>query len=156
MKNTIAALTCLFALVHSSSADERVALKDVPANALKALLVQSGGAQLRGLSREVEGDRIIYEAKWKSGGRTCEAEVDASGTLLKVGTEIKVKDLPEAVRDRVRKIAGADARIKEAEKVMVVTYEVEIEKDGKEIELTLSATGKALGEVVEGDENDDN
>lgn len=99
------------------------------------------------------------EAKWEKEGANFEAEfeigeteqsvlIDASGRILETEVEIKVEELPTAVKDYITK-NYKDAKIKEAAKITdtkgMVNYEAEIK--GKD--LIFDSTGKFIKEEVE-------
>lgn len=99
------------------------------------------------------------EAKWEKEGANFEAEfeigeteqsvlLDASGRILETEVEIKVEELPTAVKEYVTK-NYKDTKIKEAAKITdakgMVTYEAEIK--GKD--LIFDSDGKFVKEEVE-------
>ena len=76
------------------------------------------------------------------------------------------EELPAAVRAALTKEAG-EARVKELERKEIrailtvqrlptpqTVYEAEFEKDGKEIEILIDATGKVLSRKAEADDDD--
>ena len=80
------------------------------------------------------------------------------GLINAKGNEIKASDLPEAVRATLEKEApGAEIEeIEKEEEDGQVVYEIEVEIDGKEMELEIAADGTLLEkEVEEGDDDDD-
>jgi len=107
----------------------------------------------------------VKEVKWEKEGVNFEAEFevgetdqsvvyDASGKLIEMEVEIKVDQLPPAVKDYISK-NYKDAKIKEATKITdgngTVTYEAEL----KEKDLIFDSTGKFIKEVVEENKDKD-
>ena len=80
------------------------------------------------------------------------------GLINAKGNEIKASDLPEAVRATLeREAPGAEIEeIEMEEEGGKVVYEIEVEIDGKEMELEIAADGTLLEkEADEGDDDDD-
>lgn len=111
---------------------------------------------------EVELD--IYEVELAGG---IEVMVAPDGVVVAVETADTLENLPQAVADAIKALAG-DASVEEIEKKVtyaevqiveletpVTTYEAEFVKDGREIEVELSADGKVLSLEEEGDDDDD-
>jgi hypothetical protein len=131
--------------------------QDVPAAVEEAFNQKYPDAKKVAWASEDDG----YEAAFKLKGKKMEAEFDAKGNWLETDTEMKVKDLPEAVTKAIAD-QFPDAEIEEAERVSTPqwaeAYEVEVEweKEGKEMEMELvfSKDGKLLSKEM-GDEDDD-
>src|SRR5207302_5672129 len=64
------------AVVHLG-ADQKIQMKDLPPAVQKAIQDQTAGAQVKGLSKEVEGGKTFYEAETVVNGRTRDLLFDA-------------------------------------------------------------------------------
>lgn len=134
--------------------------QDVPAVVTEAFQAKYPDA------KKVEWDsgEDEYEVTFKLKGKKMEAEFDARGNWLETETEIKVKDLPEAVTKAIAD-QFPDAEIGEAERIYTPkwteAYEVEVEweKEGKEvkIEAVYGIEVRLLSKEMEddGDEDED-
>jgi hypothetical protein len=104
----------------------------------------------------------LYEVDLKDGAKESSMVISEQGVVESIETVIPVDSLPKAVAD-----AAAGAKIKKAEKEVIqakpqlvkldspeTVYEIEFVKDGKEIELNVSADGKILKQKIEKEENE--
>ena len=136
----------------------------LPAAVTKALRGLYPGATLEEAQQEMEGMRV-YEVELKQGEREFEVTVAPNGTVIEVESEISVEELPDPVKAALRR-AAQGAKIEEVSKEVTewvvtlkkldkpqVSYEAEVVKNGREIELAFAADGKPLQE--EDDEDDD-
>jgi len=95
--------------------------------------------------------------------------VAPNGTVLEVETEIPLEELPEPVKAALRRAAGG-ARIEEVSKEVTqwvvtlkkldkpeISYEAEVVKNGREIELEFATDGTLLQEddALDDDEDED-
>jgi len=137
----------------------------LPAAVRKALQKLYPGATVAEAESETEGMRV-YEVELEQGDRDLELTVAPNGTVLEVETEIALEELPEPVKTALRRAAGG-ARIEEVSKEVThwvvtlkkletpeVSYEAEVVKDGREMELEFAADGTLLQED-DADEDDD-
>ncbi len=72
------------AAIASLGAERKVQMKDLPAAVQKAIQDQTAGAELKGVSKEVEGGKTFYEAETVVDGRTRDLLFDASGKLVEI------------------------------------------------------------------------
>lgn len=108
---------------------------------------------------EMEGPKI-YEAEFKLDGKEMSACFKEDGTWVETETEMKVKDLPAAIKAALA-AQFADYEIEEAEQLerpdLPLGYEVEIEneEDDTILEVVFDANGKVLEKKVEKEDDDD-
>lgn len=120
---------------------------------------------------EVEVEREhgmkLYEVELTQDGKETEVEVSPDGVIVGVETQVAEKDLPNAVKKAIAK-AAKGAKILKIEKEEVravvklvelktprVIYEAELAKDGKKMELEISADGTILSKEADDDDDDD-
>jgi hypothetical protein len=135
--------------VGVAAAGVKVALDKVPAPAVKAVKDRFSKAEIRFVDKEGK-DR--YEFAMKEGERQFDVAVTAEGKITHVKEEIAANNIPDAVKDGLKKKFG-DAEVIEAEKVVTgegdsskTVYELVI-KAGKETRsVSFDPTGKYLGE----------
>lgn len=131
----------------------------LPAAATQTLQKAYPGCTIEKVKVEDEDGVKVYEANLRSGKMKKEVTLTAAGEILEIETPMATCDLPKAVADAVAK-AAPGAKITEAasEEVLAdaklgklaapkVTYKVEVQKGGKEGEMTLSPEGKVLKEL---------
>ncbi|MBN2130360.1 MAG: PepSY-like domain-containing protein [Sedimentisphaerales bacterium] len=138
----------------------------LPAAVRKALRNLYPDATLEEAKAEMEGMRV-YEVELEQGERDVTLTVTPDGTVLEVETEIALEELPQPVKAALRRAAG-DAQIEEVSKEVThwvvtlkklekpeVSYEAEVVKDGREMELEFAADGTLLQEDDDADHDED-
>jgi hypothetical protein len=127
--------------------EKKLELKDVPAAVQKTVQEQSKGATIRGISKEVEAGKTIYELETMIGGHSRDMLIDSRGKVVEVEQEISVTSLPAAVQAEVKKSVGSGKLLK-LESVTkggtAAGYEAVVEKGGKMSEVSMGLDGKAL------------
>ncbi len=142
--------------------EAKVELPSAAADAIKAAFPE---AEIEEVEVEEEDGLTLYEVELEQDDMEMEVEVAPDGTIVEIETEIAQKDVPEAALQAIQ-AADADAKIEEIEKVEIraevkksqlapaaqlvkldeakIVYEAELEKDGKEGEITVAADGKVV------------
>jgi len=122
--------------------------QDVPENQVPSVILNTFKKEFPKASDiEWEREGELYNVDFEIGYFTdYEAWFDASGKLIKYSEEISEKDLPQAVKDAVKKQFDG-YRIDDVEKFIennIETYRVEIEKGNDERYVTFSKNGKLI------------
>ena len=142
--------------------EAKVELPSAAAEAIKAAFPE---AEIEEVEVEQEDGVTLYEVELEQGDVEMEVEVAPDGTIVEIETEIAQKDAPEAALQAIQ-AAAPDAKIEEVEKIEIraeikkaegdkpaqlvkldeakIVYEAELEKDGKEGEITVAADGKIV------------
>src|SRR5437762_539742 len=84
------------AAIAALRAEQKVQMKDLPPAVQKAIQDQTSGAQLKGLSKEVEGGKTFYEAETVVNGRTRDLLFDASGKVVEIEEQATIDEVPAA------------------------------------------------------------
>jgi uncharacterized membrane protein YkoI len=121
-----------------SAQDKKVQMKNLPAAVQKAVQDQTKGATLVGFSEEREDGKVFYEAETKVNGHTRDLLFDSAGTLLEVEEEIAPAALPAAVQSSLS-THGKILKVESVTKGSTVTYEAQVEKNGKKSEVIVDA-----------------
>lgn len=91
-----------------------------------------------------------YEASFELEGKDASALYNSSGHRMELETEVSMKQIPAAAVAYVEK-NYAGSKISETAKIVndknVVTYEIEVKKDGKKQDVLFDADGKLLNAV---------
>jgi hypothetical protein len=117
------------------AAEKKIKMADLPPAVRAAVMEQSKGATLRGLSSETENGKTTYEAELTVNGHSRDVEFDADGKVLEVEEAVTMDSLPAAVKAGIEKGAGSN-KIRKVESIT---------KDGKIVgyeAALLSAAGK--------------
>jgi uncharacterized membrane protein YkoI len=120
-----------------------VKMKDLPPAVQKAVEEQTKGAQIKGLSKEVEKGKTMYEVETMLSGKARDLLFDAAGSLVSVEEPVAIDAIPAAAKTALEKIA-AGGKIKSVELVtkgQKVTYEAVIVKGSKRSEVEVAADG---------------
>lgn len=93
-----------------------------------------------------------FEAEWKVDGMERAVVYDEKGTVLITEEQVSEAQMPESIKPYLaEKYASlAIAKVGMEQKGGVVTYEVELDNSGQELELIFDANGNYLG--TEGDD----
>lgn len=132
---------------------EKIELKDLPKSARKAIQKAAGDANEIECAAITEADVTVFEGAWMDGDVKREITVSKAGDVLSQETSLELGQLPEALRTMATKFAGNDELKLEAKTVFL--YEIEVLRDGKEIEILVDATGREIKVIVGGDEEDE-
>ncbi len=143
---------CVIALLLSVSSifaeekETKVALKDLPPAAQKAVQNLIKGAELKGLSKEEENGKTVYEVETLKNGKTRNALIDAGGAILEIEESTDLNEIPGPAKIAIEK-ASAGGKITKVETVTkggATTYEAAIKKAGKSSEIKLKADGSKI------------
>ena len=143
MKKPLLLLTLLPLATQLAQAQEMTE-KQVPAAVVATFKQAHSGA--KGVKWEKEDAN--YEASFKQGSSEMSMVFAAAGTLLETETEISMAQLPAAVRAMLSS-QYAGYKVTEAAKIVAaatgaITYEAEVSKGGKELDVLFSADGVEL------------
>jgi len=140
-----------------------VELRTLPEAVQKTINEQAAGGKIREIERETEEGKTFYEVDITKDGKRMEFKVDDTGKLLSqpmtaaervsqkvsdltAGNEIALEQLsPEAQATVKKETAGGKISEIEQDKEDGVTfYDVEFEKDGKNLEIKIDQTGQVV------------
>ena len=129
-------------------AQERpVRMKDCPPAVQKTIQEQSKGAKIRGISKEVDKGKTVYELELMVDGHTKDVLIDSGGNVAEVEEETTVALLPTPVRTEIEKQAGK-GRIVKVESLSrggsIFAYEALIKSGAKSKEIKVDSAGKLM------------
>jgi hypothetical protein len=130
-------------LAIALAAETPVKMKDLPPAVQNAVREQTKGAQIKGLSKEVEKGQTMYEVETTLNGKSRDLLFDAKGALVSVEEPVSIDAIPAAAKAALVKLA-AGGTIKSVESVtrdQTVTYEAVIAKGLKKSEVVVGADG---------------
>lgn len=130
-------------LAVAFAGETAVKMKDLPPAVQKAVEEQTKGAQIKGLSKEVEKGKTMYEAETTVNGKSRDLLFDSTGALVSVEEVVAIDTIPAAAKAAIEKLA-AGGKIKSVESVtkgQAVTYEAVIAKGLKKSEVVVGADG---------------
>ncbi len=139
------ALVTLFVFAYAGDDEEKIPLDKLPAKVTAAVKAKFPGAQLVSAEKENEKGTTIYEVAIKLKGDTIEVSALQDGTIVEIEKVINAKDLPKGVSDAIAaKYAGA--KIKKAEEITTIKWEVLLTVGDKTVEVKFDGSGKVVEE----------
>ena len=125
--------------------EQKVTRRQLPPAVARTVAAQSRGAKVRGYSREQENGQTYYEVELRVRGHTKDVLIDTTGAVVEIEEEVKLADLPAAVREGL--VAGAGSgKIETVESVtkggQITAYEAHVRTNGKESEVKVGPDGK--------------
>jgi uncharacterized membrane protein YkoI len=127
--------------------EHKVKRSDLPAAVGKTADEQSAGATVRGYSRETDNGQVEYEVAMTKNGHSRDVSIAADGSIVEIEEEVPFDSLPEAVRQRLKQLAGSGTitRVESLTKQgAVVAYEAHVKTEGKKSEIQVGPDGKPL------------
>ena len=147
MRNIIATALISTLLIGGAAAlasERKIAMKDLPP-AVQQAIKDQGGATVRGLAKEVDKGKTLYEAELTVKGHSKDIMFDEQGTMVSVEEESALDQIPPAARTAIEKATGS-GKVSAVEKLTEgghVFYEAQVTKGGKRSEVKVDASGVA-------------
>jgi uncharacterized membrane protein YkoI len=145
MKRVLSTIcTCAFGLFTSFAAETPVKMSDLPAAVQKTVQEQTKGAQVKGISKEVEKGKTQYEVETMVNGKSRDMIIDTKGAVVEVEEETTMDSIPAAAKGAIEKKAGGGkiTKVETLTKGQTVMYEAAITtKAGKKTEIQVGADG---------------
>lgn len=141
----VAMSVCIAVLTLGAAlgAEKKAKMKDLPEPVRKTVLEQTKGAQLKGVSKEVENGKTMHEAETVVNGRSRDFMIDAASAVVEVEDEVTLDSIPAPAKAAIEKSAGSGKilKVESVTKGTTVTYEAELLKAGKKSEVAVTADG---------------
>jgi uncharacterized membrane protein YkoI len=138
------AAVVMIALSGAAASAAQVALQDLPPAVRATVERETKNAVLKGVSKEKEHGKVVYELESLVDGRTRDLMIDSAGKVYVVEEQVDPAKLPDAVRAAFE----AKGTITKAETVRAngkTTYEGQMKsKGGKTTTLEVDEQGRAV------------
>jgi hypothetical protein len=85
---------------------KKVQMKDLPPAVRQAVMEQSKGATVRGLSMGIEKGKTYYEAELSVNNHARGVVFDADGKVVEIKDAVKIEDVPASAQAGLMTIAG--------------------------------------------------
>jgi uncharacterized membrane protein YkoI len=125
------------------AADKKIQAKDLPPAVQKAVQEETKGATIKGYAKEVENGKTMYEVETTVNGHSRDLLFDATGRLVEAEEAVSLDTVPAAVRTAFE-ARGKVLTVETVTKGKTVTYEAQVEKNGKKSEVAVDAAGKSM------------
>ena len=124
--------------------EAKLHLKDLPPAVRATAEAETKGATLKGVSREKEGGKTVYEVETVVNGRTRDLMIDAAGKVYDVEEQLDLDKAPAPVRAAIE-AKGKVLTLEQATTNGTVHYEGKARtKGGKTVSFDLDAGGKPM------------
>ena len=90
--------------------EKKIKMKDLPPAVRQAVMEQSKGATVRGLTMEMDKGKTYYEAQLTVNGHNRDIEFDADGKVVEIEEAIKIENVPASAQAGLLTIAGTGKR----------------------------------------------
>jgi uncharacterized membrane protein YkoI len=131
--------------VEKKAADVKVKLSDLPPAVKARVDAETKGATLKGLSKEQEKGKTVYELESLVNGRTRDLMIDSIGKVYVVEEQLDVDKAPAAVKSALE-AKGTIVALQSVTENAKIHYEGLVRtKAGKRVALELDADGKPVG-----------
>jgi len=125
------------------AADKKIQAKDLPPAVQKAVQEATKGATIKGYSKEVENGKTEYEVETMVNGHSRDLLFDPAGNLIAAEEAVALDAVPAAVKAAFE-ARGKVLLVETVTKGTTVTYEAQIQKNGRKSEVVVSADGKPV------------
>ena len=151
MNNLLKTLLCGVLLLGGTSfaadSEKKVKMKDLPAAVQAAVKEQSKGATIKGLAKEVEDGKTLYEMELKTAaGTSKDITFDADGKVVSLEEQVNLSAIPAPARAAIEKAVGK-GKISLVETVTTkgtTYYEAQYKAGGKSAEVKVDAAGQPV------------
>jgi uncharacterized membrane protein YkoI len=131
----------------AQNSEKSVKMKNLPVAVQKTVQEQSKGATIRGLSKEIDAGKTIYEVELKVNGHNKDLLIDPTGAVVEIEEEVTLASLPPAVKAEIEKQAGS-GKIVMVESITkndaIVAYEAHVKTGKKRSEVKVSPDGQPI------------
>jgi uncharacterized membrane protein YkoI len=133
-----------FLLATAPALAAQPGMKNLPPAVKATVEAESKGATVKGVSREKEMGKTVYELETLVNGRTRDLMIDGEGKVYLVEEQLDPASAPAAVRAALQKV-GSIIRLESVTTRGVTHYEGRIRgKNGKVTSLEVDADGKPV------------
>lgn len=137
-----------FVLAGSALAQEKkIKRSQLPAAVEKAVVAQTQGATIKGLSTEKEDGKTMYEVSMTVNGHNKNVSINVDGSVAEVEEQVTMDSLSPEVKAGLLAKAGK-GKITEVETLTkndkLVAYEAQVNTNGKKSEVQVGPDGRPL------------
>lgn len=127
--------------------EKPITRRDLPAAVARTVAVEGKGARLRGLSREQDKGKTLYEAEFTQAGHTRDVVIDETGAVVEIELQVDLATLPSTVQAGLKAAAGT-GRLTKVESLskngVLVSFDAQVNTGGKRSEVRVGPDGKRL------------
>jgi hypothetical protein len=140
-------IACGWLAYAAEEQDETVTLDKVPQKVKDTLKQYAADADVKKISKGDQDGTKVYEFVIEQGTHKFELTITPKGKFMGTEEDVQLSDMPQAAQAAL-KAKAVDGKLSGFEKAVDknhhTTYEADIEKDGKTIEVAVDETGKVM------------
>jgi uncharacterized membrane protein YkoI len=144
MKTLLVVLTGIVSVCFAG--ETKVKMESLPPAVQAAIKQESAGATIKGLTKETEKGKTLYEAELTVNGHGKDISFDSTGKVMSVEEEVTIDSIPAPARDAINKAIGS-GKLTKVEQVIAkgkTSYEAAIKTGSKTKEVMFDASGKPV------------
>ena len=128
----------------ASAGEGKLQIKDLPPPVRTTVEAETTGVTLKGISKEKEHGKTVYEVETLVNGRTRDLMIDATGKVYEVEEQLDVDKAPAPVKAAME-AKGKILKLESVTENGKTTYEGRVQtKSGKKVSVAVDANGKHL------------
>ena len=137
--------------------EETISMDKVPKAVKEALAKYASESEVKNVEKGEQNGKKVYEFDIEHAGRKFEVAFTKKGKYMGTEEDVDFSTLPDAVQKALTALAGS-GKLSGFEKAVdadnKITYEADLDKDGKKSEVAVDADGKVINSdsSKEGDE----
>jgi len=140
----IAVLLALTVARPAGAGEDKIQMNDLPAAVQKAVQQEEAkGATIKNIVAEKESGQTVYEVETIVSGHTRDLIFDATGKIVESEEEVSIDAVPAPAKAAFE-ASGKVVKVETVTKGANVTYEAQVEKNGKKSEVAVDALGKRV------------
>jgi hypothetical protein len=148
---TIIAATAIAGIATAAYAgeekEETISLDKVPDAVHKALAAYAQDSDVKKVEKGDQDGKKVFEFDITQGGKSFELSFNKKGKFMGREEDVQLTDMPDAAQAALKTQAG-EGKLSGFEKAEdqnhKITYEADIEKNGKKTEVAVDETGKVI------------
>src|SRR5258708_977318 len=94
----------VFGFAIAFAGESAVKMKDLPPAVQKTVQDQTKGAVIKGMSKEVEKGKTMFEVETTVNGKARDLLIDASGSLISVEEPVSIDSIPAPAKAAIEKL----------------------------------------------------
>ena len=129
---------------EAADKEKKIDLKNLPSAVRATVEAETKNAAIKGITRETEKGKTVYEIESIVNGRTRDLMIDSTGSVYVVEEQLDVDKAPVPVRSALE-AKGTIVVLESVTEKGTTTYEGQVKtKAGKKLTMSLDATGKPI------------
>ena len=141
MMIAISVVVFVFGMSGPVRGGEQISLTGLPAEVQAAIQrEQAAGSEIKNVAAEKNNGKTVYEIETMVRGHSRDLIIDVNGKVLEVEEEVSIDSVPAKVKAALE-AHGKVTKLEMVTRGASVTYEAQVEKNGKQSEVVVNSSG---------------